>query len=66
MVAERAETANSQIQEGIVSLRPRFESRLRHVLGCAVICRTKVGPFGDLVPRTAATQKGLETCSVAV
>ena len=32
------------------------------VLSCAVICGTKVSPFGNLVPRTATTQKGLETC----
>ena len=34
------------------------------VLSCAVICRTKVSPFGNLVPRNATTQKGLETCSL--
>ena len=34
------------------------------VLSCAVICRTKVCPFGNLVPRNATTQQGLETCSL--
>ena len=33
------------------------------VLSCAVICRTKVSPFGNSVTKTATSQKGLETCS---
>ena len=47
----------------------RFLNRLqtclvRPVLSCAVICRTKISRFGNLVPKNAMTQKGLETCSL--
>ena len=30
------------------------------ILSCAMICRTKVSPFGNLITKNASSQKGLE------
>ena len=44
----------------------RLVKKMLFVLSCAVVLWTKVSSFRNLVPKTAMSQKGLQTCSLFV
>ena len=49
--------------QDVKPLLPLFSTSMP-VLSSAMIFLTKASPFGNLVPKNATSQKGLETCSL--